>query len=287
MDKHDPSKYFTITLNSSDTSNAANKICHFETTLPRTRMLEGNWLVGLSEIQYTRSWFNITEDQTIWVINSNGEPTPCPTKVVRGHYEDVNALVSAINLALSSAHKLLKDKYGVKEETLFKPPRLTHRELSRSFQVENGMSQGGNKLSLRMSSELAEMLGLPQLTKTNDYEQNLESNEISAITDIIKGEVEEARQCYDLNRGIHSIFVYCNLIVPSFVGNSFAKLLRVVPVQFKTFGDQCSHVYPKPYFYPLHCKALHKIEVQLKDHTGAFVPFEFGEATIVLEFIKI
>jgi len=292
MNKYNPNKYFTVTLNSSDTSNADNKICRFETVLPRPRMLEGNWLVGLSEIQYTRSWFNITEDQTIWVTDKDEEPTPCPTKVKKGHYDNVDALVKAINTSLTSASKLLKDKFVKTAGTEVTPPSIKHIQRERSFKVVSGKSPENGELNLRMSAELAEMLGLKPLTKTDEYEKNLETNSESneIQTDIIKGVANKADgqyQCYDLNRGIHSIFVYCNLIVPSYVGNSFSKLLRVVPVQNKPFGDQCSHVYPKPYFYPLHCNVLHKIEVVLRDHTGTTIPFEFGQSTIVLEFMKL
>jgi len=285
MDKYDPSRYFTVTLNSSDTSNANNKICHFETVLPRPRMLEGEWLVGLSEIQYSRSWFNIPEDQIIGITDSKGKETECPQKVEKGFYENVELVCEAINNAIKSAKGNLISKYAKHGDITIRPPHVTPIPRSRAVNVIHGITPEHGKLYLRLSKDLEGMLGLQPLTTAYEVDNTVSTANVDIYTDIIKGQ-NGAYQCYDLNRGIHSIFVYCNLIVPSYVGNSFAKLLRVVPVQNKKFGDQCSQVYPKPYFYPLLCNALHKIEVELKDHTGTFIPFEFGEATIVLEFMR-
>ena len=43
-----------------------NKTSNFVTKLPRTLQLDGEWKVGLAEIDYSHTWYNIREERILW-----------------------------------------------------------------------------------------------------------------------------------------------------------------------------------------------------------------------------
>ena len=54
--------YLTLPSNSSMELYPDNTLAHYVTKLPQRIELDGQWEVGLVEIQYPHSWYNIPED---------------------------------------------------------------------------------------------------------------------------------------------------------------------------------------------------------------------------------
>ena len=54
--------YLTLPSNSSMKYYPENTLTSFTTRLPNSIRLEGDWDVGLVEIQYPHNWYNIPED---------------------------------------------------------------------------------------------------------------------------------------------------------------------------------------------------------------------------------
>lgn len=65
---------FCITLpsNVSSINEKNNTASNYKTKLAMDLILDGNWEIGLSEISYTYSWDNATENYTIYLIDDNG-----------------------------------------------------------------------------------------------------------------------------------------------------------------------------------------------------------------------
>jgi hypothetical protein len=97
-----------------------------------------------------------------------------------------------------------------------------------------------------------------------------------------------AEKPYELSGGYHSLFVYSDIVSPSFVGDSYTQLLRLIeiPSSYK-FGDQVKITYPNTYYVPLLVKEFDTIEIDIKDDTGVNIPFEFGRCIITLHFRKV
>ena len=55
--------YVTLSSNSSMQYFPENKTSNFVTKLPRTLQLDGEWEVGLAEIDYLHTWYNIHEEK--------------------------------------------------------------------------------------------------------------------------------------------------------------------------------------------------------------------------------
>lgn len=313
----DSSRYFTITLSSSDRSFEENSLADFKTFLGKEKILDGHWVVGLSEMHYTKSWYNVNEDHQVQIIDNFGNTFVSTKKVEAGFYESETALISVITSCIKDCEGKIKDSLvRLRKDSKVAPtivlPALTHQQRARRITMTSGSGPNSLKLFLILPRELEEMLGI--MNEQNAYQvdniDNVEysvqgsssvqvvtpktskpskrktSTKIRIVSDIIKGN-EDGFNCYDLNSGIHSLFIYCSLIDSVIVGNSFAPLLRAIPVQNKKFGDQCHMVYTKPYFYPLATNSFQTIHTSIRDKTGKHIPFKFGETTIVLEFKKI
>ena len=96
-----------------------------------------------------------------------------------------------------------------------------------------------------------------------------------------------AEKPYELSGGTHGLFVYCDIVKPSFVGDSYTQLLRLVQVPSGIkFGDQVLITYANTYYVPLLTHEFETIEVHIKDDVGDTIPFEFGRSIMVLHFRK-
>lgn len=83
----------------------------------------------------------------------------------------------------------------------------------------------------------------------------------------------------------HSIYVYTDIVESTRVGDSYTQLFNVVTVPLGYgFGDQVAKSYDRPYFHKVSKSYFEEIEIDIKDDSGASVPFRFGRVSIALEF---
>ena len=73
-----------------------NLIGNFVSVLSRKLIFNDEWEVALTEISYTKSWYNIFEDQKVMLIDSFSKIYDCEEKVEKGNYE-IEELVTKIN----------------------------------------------------------------------------------------------------------------------------------------------------------------------------------------------
>ena len=286
---------FTITLSSSDQSFDDNTLAIFRACLPAQLSLEGKWVVGLSEMHYTRSWFNVPVDEPIGVFNVNGRSVSSTVPVKAGYYEP-SELVEAVSVCVDDCLDTIAnnaEEFGLPQTAKakqrgsslqLKPPTISLDPISRRTVLTHGEAVLDNQqhLYLDVTQNFANMLGL---TNQASYQHN---NEIQIINKqkSVKG-VDFGLECYDLNYGIHALYVYCSLVSSQILGSVLAPLLRIVPADNQKFGAQCHHVYNKPYFYPLACNTFQVVEAEIRQKTGDPIDFKFGDTTLVLEFRRV
>lgn len=86
---------------------------------------------------------------------------------------------------------------------------------------------------------------------------------------------------------VHSLYVYCNIIKPIFVGNTEAPLIRRVYVPYdKKFGDNCEINYFHPQYYPLVWHEFDSIEIDIKDDSDRTIDFAYGRTAVTLHLRK-
>jgi hypothetical protein len=87
----------------------------------------------------------------------------------------------------------------------------------------------------------------------------------------------------DLQAGIHALYVYCDLLQFTHVGDIKAPLLQVVNSGGEA-GDVITRYYERPRYIPLQKKNFDSIQILIRDDLGEKIPFETGKVLLTLHF---
>jgi hypothetical protein len=262
-----------------------NRIGGYVTKLPMNLCLENEWEVGLSEISYTRSWYNITKVQELCVVDGSGILHQKTVLLSPGYYKDPEELLHTVN-------KLLKEYKGSK---IVECPSFEYNVHSHKVSMVLGRDHLGDNVYCTMGAELRDLLGFESSFFEALFETSFSFPQASH-TDLVKyapikkrpkpiKALVEAANAIDIDAGIHSLFVYCDIIKPSFVGDSYSKLLRVVKIpQQLTFGQQWVITYDNPQYFKLCSHTFDTIDLRIRDGTGTPIDFQFGRSIATLHF---
>lgn len=84
-----------------------------------------------------------------------------------------------------------------------------------------------------------------------------------------------------------SLFVYCDIVQPQVVGNTFEPLLRTVGVSSEAlFGENVTEIFESPYYLPLSRTSFQEVTVNLRNDLGESPSFNFGRVTVTLHIIQ-
>ena len=268
---------FYVTLPSNVSSKdyfPNNTIANYITKLAQSIKLEGSWLVGLREISYTKSWYNVNKESDIFLFD--GEFNVFNTKngilkINAGHYENINDLINLINYNISEYNEVVDEVPIVEYDTYTNIARIRH-----------GLNND-NKIWPYLG-ELETLLGIRNEGERYETETAVSGNVVVTVLETGRRKVSRP---VEISGGFHSLFVYCDIVRPNFVGDSFSSLLKVVEVPSKSkFRDQVVLRYNQPDYYPLIGSEVETIEIDIKDDSGIRVPFNFGRVIITLHFKK-
>ena len=240
--------YLTLPSNSSSEFFPENTLTHFYTKLPHSIDLSGGqWEVGLAEIQYPHTWYNI-QGEDGWVDFEIGDLTY--HAVLRaGYYPTPEILVKRMEVICTSLLRKAAKCDSVE---------FLYDDITRKVTV-------GLKPDTRVefSPLLKNILGFSQ----DHYEEG----------------VHEAETVVDVRQGFYSLYVYCNVVEPHMVGNVLAPLLRIVPIRGRD-GDMITKTYENICYQPVQQKHFDTLEMVIRDDTGRHVSFERGTVVITLHF---
>lgn len=306
-------------LPSNVSSSVENTMANYVTELPENLVLSSAYEVGIAEVSYTYSWFNIPEDQVISYIDSSGRFYDVNIVLKKGHYSTIEPILYHINRAA--------DLFSTQTTEFEKPPRLFLRSYNpKIVQLAGSLKTHPEvRIYFDFPQFLNEMLGLPELRDTphiryDKRKRGLETIEKlnlidSALSKSIlnikhfeeeneledemniqrRGETDQGKHYsivpdsyYQMNAGINAIFVYSDLVEHSIVGNSKSQLLRIVEIpRGLKFGQQVLVRYDKINYIPLLLHQIHRIQIYLKDDSGEVVGFNFGRVFVTLHFRKV
>jgi hypothetical protein len=289
------SEYVTLVSNVKSASKFnKNTIAEFRTQLGRKFTLAGNWIVGIAEISYTKSWYNVLFPHKIILFDEIGnildvsetndiknfEHKIDELYISSGYYESAQALVNEINSVLSKV-------------TIITPPKLHYNELNNMVTVEPGKVDDLVKVYPHFGSEVENILGLKNRNITDNYYFHVNNdNGIESIIlnadEMFKTDRLSAFHPVEISGGYHSLYVYSDIVYPSYIGDTCTQILRVVEVPHKAkFGEQCVIKYENPQYRPVLVNEFESIEISIKDDTGELIPFKFGRAIVTLHFKKL
>ena len=237
------------------TNTASTWTTHFKSW----RYLDWGYEVGLKQISYPNTWFNVREQQKITFVpvNRNYRDGPLPIYVPKGRYSTLESLVTTINNKIKAA------------TTWVKAPTLLLDVNSSTMILESGQESTNTRevMYVEFSEGLNEIIGKLDLDKR-----------VTAPISEPKG-------------GIHSIYVYTSIIKHRLVGDEEKQLLAVIPVEKTLFGSQNHTTIQSPIYHPLNANSIAHITLKLTDEKGKPIHFEDGDNTrsslIILHFRKI
>lgn len=304
---------FYITLPSNVKGQDKNLITNYKTFLKQRLNFKPNedWRVGLAEVMYTKSWFNVTIQNQIRFIKQDGEifdyeeqkihsdqgdlfPKYQVNVIPAGFYPTVTDLIETINYCLKFYPLGLT------------PPKLHFNKYTNRVTIVCGKFKEKEHFLPIFSEEIENILGITDLkglshtgkTLYNVGKYSLPEKEKEKVDVLLAEDLEILKNGYemgyimgprtaDINAGISSIYIYSDIVQYSFVGDAYAQLLRTIPVeQTKNWGEVIHHVFDKPHLIPLQSLNFDTVEIDIRDDTGKNIPFEIGRFVVKLLFKK-
>ena len=224
-----------------------NTRSHFTTYLTQEVNLDGQWECGLKEIHYSSQWPNIRYQDTLVGFHTPVREGVAKTWLRRyinsGYYDTYQSIALEITGALQPVRSALRWEPVEKRFIL-------------------SVAEGAG-VTLRPG--LCRILGF------------------GTDTEVFSGGHHKAPYQGDLTRGMEGLYVYLDITRPTYVGDTRAPLLQVVPADSKCEG-MCHKEYVKPVYIPLCKNNFRTIDVDIRDGTGEHVPFSTGRTTLLLHF---
>lgn len=234
------------------TTYPSNTVAKYTTRLPSVLELNGQWEVGLSEIIYSRSWYNIDKQDCYFELLNESGNSFLTLPLQTGYYEDVQDVISCMNAMME------------KTMSAAKRAAIDINYIDRTKKVSITISSA---MGFKLSTVLAQILG---------FEKRELICEANGVGRRYIGTVGS-----DVNRGFATLFVYCDLAQETIVGDTKAPLLRTLNIE-GSYGDIIQKVYANPIYIPLQRTHFDTIEVNIRTETGQLVPFASGKSVLTL-----
>lgn len=242
-----------------------NKTASFTVVLPERISLTGEWCVGVAEIHYNYNFFNVNDDNNKIKLIDNAADTNNneihvitdsrihELQVISGYYNSVNDLITTINELVAP--------YMYKNGRLLSLDNSSNRTSVHKGSVQKNIS------NIYLDGRLAMQLGF------------------KPGTDILRSQISP--HIGNIRFGVpDQMFIYTDIIDPSFIGHEKAYVIKVVNTEAKkyTFGDACYKEYTYMHYMRLQKREFDTISVDIRDYTGQLMPFQHGILMIKLHF---
>jgi len=249
--------YLTLPSNSSLQYYPENNASRFVTKLPQPQEYSGEYEVGLAEIQFNNTYFNIDKGTVYFTYtipqqenNEDEVPPPIKTEMHEGLYESKKYFAHALNKLFEFLGTLPSGKRRIK---------CYYNQASKKASLTLYEPYG----VIQLSEYLADILGLPStLTGAGHFESD---------------------HLMDLNQNFKNVFVYCDLVQARPVGDAMVPLLRTLP-PIDNKQDTVHHIFEKPHYIPLARFQFSTVEILLTTDTGKDISFDNGHTIVTLDF---
>lgn len=256
--------FVTLVSNSSMNIFPNNTTSSFTVHLSEKITLRGQWNVAIAEIHYNYNFFNVTSENNK-VILSHAEPDshsdnslnkilPSVIREIKtGYYNTIHDLIDSVNYLIKDhLHNDLKllsidnttNRTQVHKENLSDDIDCIHLEGRLSMQL--GFEPRQNILLVKSSQHIGNLsFGIPD-----------------------------------------QMLIYTDIIEPTFIGHEKAYVLKVVNTEAKQlcFGDACYKEYTHMHYMRVQKRDFDTISIDIRDHTGSFMPFQHGVLMVKLHF---
>ena len=264
--------YMTLPSNASMKTHLDNTLSHYVTELPHRVDLIGEWECGLTEMQYSHTWYNVTEND-VWLFLEEVDVSDVTrrAKLSCGYYVDPLTLLYHVNNGLYSLRT---------EKTRAQMSYSSVTQKMTLHMTENTV------FTIPYHSSTTSMLGFHKIVSTGT--ETAATSASSLVSDSRTSDSSypfhiEAPDVVDMTQGFNTLYVYTDVVESRIVGDTLAPLLRSIPIS-ERHGDRVSERFTNVHYIPLLRSNFHSIEVDIRDDMGRRVPFEYGRVTVTLHF---
>jgi hypothetical protein len=310
--------YITLPSNGASDVYPGNRPTCYRTDLNINKKLLSGWEVGLSQIQFTRNWYESTPEFKFlaWIGRFTSDRRFVQTYTAGyaiGNLEKtlLDITAAGVTSAQTTGDGIITPCYTIAR--LVTVPAFNQWSHVDQFGAEVAKCiqeafSGESALSLRVKYERTAAgttaFHVTEHSAANSSEPWLgmssvdtEMFEILGIPSRIESSKLKTRalKVYMFNQSsiprsngfpsLETIFVYTDVCEEQVIGSQRGQLLKLVPVTAKKGERQCNE-YPRPSYVPVVPTSLRNIEVSLNDLTGKEVQIwdENSIVTIVLHF---
>lgn len=250
--------------NSSMKNFPQNTLAQFTVQLPQPIDLSrGKWEIGLSEIQFFKSWYNVTGASiTASKRGGRSETATLPD----GYYETEQDIIDAMN-------KSIKCDFS---------PKLANS-------IEFAYSKLDRKLTVTLYPRRNTDLIMTVIEYSENLKQILNTETLATAT---KCNDDDEPHVYILRtskpirlNSIFNLMVYTDVATSNVVGDIEAPLLRAVPIEDGHWKYQ-STTFSKIQYIPISQKELRTITFYIYTDYGELVPFTDGRTVVTVDLRK-
>lgn len=271
---------FTLFLPSNSSAQYYdNTTSHFTTRLLDPISLDPayNWEVALTELQYPISWINIRDGHNRVDIRVSKQIDSS---------ED-NRLADSEKGALPyRPYSQYSDfmEYFVKPGAYFNVQQL-NSEFQNAYDL---WKRQFPKATLEVGVDSVTRKGI---VKANDLEVVFKGDDVARVlgfkVDTGNGWLSEytSTERSRFMQDFTAIFCYSDIVEMQNVGDTRARLLRIVPVT-GTVGQVVYHTFDTPTYLKISRTVFQSIEIELRDDTGDYVQFEYGKVIATMHLRK-
>ena len=264
--------YVTLPSNSSLQYYGKQPMSNYKTRLARDIHLNVNeWEVGLAEFIYPITWHNVMKGYfTVRKLVKN-DWTYIHGKIPDNRYDDVQDLLMILE---NEIHSILGDQKS----------NIKFSFLNTRF-VKVYIADG---YAIKLSPSLSQVLGF------GDHDNICELRNHKTMGRYETCEVRKTDDnntllspfIADVDRGMRSLFIHCNIVSAQLVGDLHVPLLRTVAVKGRT-GDVVAKSFSNIHYMRIERSDFQEIEIHITDETGKTVPFQQGRVIVKLHFKRI
>ena len=248
----------------SKNENKANK---YTTHLAKALELDKEeFMVGLAEISYVHSW------------SSSIIAKSCEYKIAIADLAKREQRPTIEHACLPQGQSVVH--YHSIEDLIV---GLNERR-PQKFRGKFRMGQGGHveiQLALgemiMLDNYLADLIGFSRTKMVFSYGKLESDSQLYTI---------EAENKPDISIAMYNMYVYCDIVDNTQVGDTLVPLLRTVPIDKQNKDKYVVKSFNPIRYLPLSTAYIPSIHMVLANDTGELVPFQYGKTVVTLHFKK-
>jgi hypothetical protein len=263
----DYGSHFYLTLPSNSASFPENTLDDFRIKLPEQIKLSENWEVGLVEITYPHTWYNIRGEHQFFlraVLEKYGNMS---ISLEPGYYASPVEICSALNDRVSDWLSAFQADMKVATADIPKY-RLRFEYSAQKRKIVLSLGKPTKVKQIVFSSAMSHLLGIEE------------------VIEIVAPEVLTTftgSYPVDIDAGFVALYLYCDLLPNLIIGDTLAPLLRTVNVEGK-YDDIVCRSFDFPHYLPLAQREFNTVHIVIKDDMGRPLKFQYGKVVVKLHF---